>query len=155
MRHRRVQPHGDIAQVGVAAVGAAELEARQHQGRVRGLCAGQADVELAAAIGGDEEQATELDALLWSFRADSFLPHGLHGDHPDEAVVCGSGEDPSPHHDLLINLSNATPQFFSRFSRLAEIIIEDDSVRVPARDRFRFYRERGYPLKSHQIRVAQ
>ena len=102
-----------------------------------------------------EDQATELDALLWSFRADSFVPHGLHSDHPDEAVVCGSGEDPSPHHDLLINVSNATPQFFSRFSRLAEIIVEDDSVRVPARDRFRFYRERGYPLKSHQIRVAQ
>ncbi|QJD60415.1 DNA polymerase III subunit chi [Pseudomonas sp. gcc21] len=102
-----------------------------------------------------EEQAGELDALLWSFRADSFVPHGLHSDYPDEPVVCGYSEDPSPHHDLLINVTDATPPFFSRFSRLAEIIVEDDSVRVPARDRFRFYRERGYPLNSHPIRMAQ
>ena len=44
--------------------------------------------------------------------------------------------------------------FFSRFSRLAEIVVEQDPVRVPARERFRFYRERGYPLQTHQIRTA-
>ncbi|HDZ55969.1 MAG TPA: DNA polymerase III subunit chi [Pseudomonas xinjiangensis] len=102
----------------------------------------------------DAGQAEDLDRLLWSFKADSFLPHALHADRPEEAVVCGAGIDPAPHHDLLINLANETPTFFSRFSRLAEIVVEDDIVRVPARERFRFYRERGYPLNSHQIRTA-
>lgn len=102
----------------------------------------------------DDAEAEKLNALLWSFQPDSFLPHALHADSPNEPVVCGAGEDPSPHHDLLINLSNDTPLFFSRFTRLAEIVVEDDQIRVPARERFRFYRERGYPLNSHQIRTA-
>lgn len=101
-----------------------------------------------------EAEAEQLDGLLWSFRADSFLPHALHPDQPAEAVVCGWGDDPTPHHDLLINLSNDTPDFFSRFNRLAEILVEHDPILTPARERFRFYRKRGYPLKTHQIRTA-
>ena len=99
----------------------------------------------------DAEQAGSLDSLLWSFRADLFLPHGP-GD--DEQVTCNWGDDCGSHHDLLINLTDTTPEFFGRFNRLAEIVIEDDAVRVPARERFRFYRERGYPLNSHSIRTA-
>ena len=102
----------------------------------------------------NEAEAEQLDGLLWSFRADSFLPHALHPEQPNEAVVCGWGEDPTPHHDLLINLSNDTPEFFSRFNRLAEILVEHDPILTPARERFRFYRKRGYPLKTHQIRIA-
>ena len=102
----------------------------------------------------DEAAAEQLDQLLWSFREETFLPHALRGEEVDEPVVCGCGDDPGEHHDLLINLSDLTPGFFSRFARLAEIVVEQDVVRVPARERFRFYRERGYPLQSHQIRIA-
>lgn len=102
----------------------------------------------------DMAQAEGVDELLWSFKPDAFLPHALHADQPNEAIVCGAGDDPDPHHDLLINLAHTTPGFFSRFTRLAEIVVEHDDVRVPARERFRFYRDRGYPLKSHQIRTA-
>ena len=102
----------------------------------------------------NEQEAKELDALLWSFRPEAFLPHGLHHTSATEQVVCGWENDPAPHHDLLINLSNDTPEFFSRFNRLAEILIEQDAVLSSARERFRFYRERGYPLETHQIRKA-
>ena len=102
----------------------------------------------------NEPAAEQLDQLLWSFREEAFLPHALNGDEAGEPVVCGYGEDPGEHTDLLINLSDSTPGFFSRFARLAEIVVEHDAVRVPARARFRFYRERGYPLHSHQIRIA-
>lgn len=101
-----------------------------------------------------EAEAEHIDQLLWSFRPDSFLPHALHTVQPNEAVVCGWENDPTPHHDLLINLSNDTPEFFSRFNRLAEILIEHDPILAPARERFRFYRKRGYPLQTHQIRIA-
>lgn len=102
----------------------------------------------------NEDAAKALDELLWAFRPDSFLPHALHADQPDERVVCGYGNDPAPHSDLLINLSNDTPAFFSRFDRLAEILIEHDPVLVSGRERFRSYREQGYPLQTHQIRTA-
>lgn len=101
-----------------------------------------------------EDEAEQLDELLWAFRPEAFLPHALHQDQPDANVVCGWGDDPAPHHDLLINLSNDTPPFFSQFNRLAEILVEHEQVLSPARQRFRFYRERGYPLKTHQIRIA-
>lgn len=102
----------------------------------------------------DAEQTETLDRLLWSFRADAFLPHDLAADDPAAAVVCGTGEPPAAHNDLLINLADSTAEAFSRFTRMAEIVIEHDPVRLPARERFRFYRERGYPLKTHQIRTA-
>ncbi|PKM31357.1 MAG: DNA polymerase III subunit chi [Gammaproteobacteria bacterium HGW-Gammaproteobacteria-11] len=102
----------------------------------------------------DSQQAEQLNRLLWSFRADAFVPHDLQSERPQGQVVCGHGEDPGEHHDLLINLSDTTPVFFSRFNRLAEIVVEQDSVRLPARERFRFYRERGYPLQTHPIRTA-
>ena len=102
----------------------------------------------------NEAEAEQIDELLWSFRPESFLPHSLHQAQPNDTVVCGWEDDPTPHHDLLINLSNDTPEFFSRFNRLAEILVEHDSVLSPARERFRFYRKRGYPLKTHQLRIA-
>ena len=102
---------------------------------------------------GSEAEAQHLDTLLWVFRADAFLPHALHSEQPNATIVCGWKDDPTTHHDLLINLSNNTPDFFSRFTRLAEILVEHEPIIVPARQRYRFYRERGYPLKSHQIRI--
>ena len=56
-----------------------------------------------------------MDEQLWSFRPDAFLPHSLHQSKPNDVIVCGWEEDPSPHQDLLVNLSNDTPAFFSRF----------------------------------------
>tara|TARA_R110001606_G_scaffold399215_1_gene582177 strand:+ start:65619 stop:66050 length:432 start_codon:yes stop_codon:yes gene_type:complete len=102
----------------------------------------------------DSVQADDIDRLLWRFRDDAFLPHALAADDPEEAVVCGSGEPPVTHNDLLINLADTTADSFSRFTRMAEIVIEHDPVRLPARERFRFYREQGYPLQTHQIRTA-
>ena len=85
---------------------------------------------------------------------DAFVPHVVLGEGPEEPVACGWADQPGSYNDLLINLSDQPPPFFSRFQRLAEIVIEHDPVRLPARDRFRLYRERGYPLNSHPIRTA-
>lgn len=100
---------------------------------------------------GSEAEAEQMDEQLWSFRPDAFLPHSLHQSKPNDVIVCGWEEDPSPHQDLLVNLSNDTPAFFSRFKRLAEILVTDDSILIPARQRFRFYREQGYAPDTHQL----
>jgi DNA polymerase III subunit chi len=50
---------------------------------------------------------------------------------------------------VLINLHETPPPFFSRFERLAEIVSEDGAA--AARERFRFYRERGYELRTHNM----
>ena len=51
---------------------------------------------------------------------------------------------------VLINLHAAPPPFFSRFERLAEIVGADEADAAAARERFRFYRERGYELRTAQ-----
>jgi DNA polymerase-3 subunit chi len=48
-------------------------------------------------------------------------------------------------------MSTEVPTFFSRFSRVAEIVAGDDDERKTARERFRFYRDRGYQMNTHNL----
>lgn len=99
----------------------------------------------------DESQAGRMDELLWTFRSGSFIPHTCVDaeDDPDSRVHIGYGADPLQYNDVLVNLAAEVPLFFSRFQRVAEIV--DPNAREQARERFRFYRDRGYDLKSHNI----
>ena len=99
----------------------------------------------------DEAQARALDELLWTHRSTSFLPHGLHGHEHSDTIAIGWGQEPENHNDLLINLQLAIPAFFSRFQRVAEIVVQAPDVRTAGRARFKFYRERGYPLHHHDM----
>ena len=56
-----------------------------------------------------------------------------------------------PHDEVLINLRPEWPPFFSRFQRLIEIVSLDEEDRSQARARFKFYRDRGYEIKSHDL----
>ncbi len=104
------------------------------------------------ATGADE--AAALDELLWTFAAASFVPHAVYRTDaaaPDQAVLIGHTPPPDTCHQVLISLSPQVPEFFSRFSRVAEIVGATDDEKASARERFRFYRERGYSLETHNI----
>jgi len=100
-----------------------------------------------------EEEAQHLDRLLWTFRQGSFVPHGRLPDAaPDMTpILIGNDGNPGDEQDVLINLGHEPPSFFSRFERVAEPIDNDPANRQSGRDKFRFYRDRGYPLESHTI----
>ena len=55
---------------------------------------------------------------------------------------------------MLVNLALQTPSFFSRFERLIEVVTPADDDRAAARDRWRFYKERGYPLSSFDLAAS-
>ena len=99
----------------------------------------------------DEQQARQLDDLLWSFPAASFLPHGLADTACDEDIVIGWGQEPHGHDDVLINLAIGAPAFFSRFQRVAEIVTQDPQFLEALRKAWRFYKDRGYPLHKHDL----
>ena len=99
----------------------------------------------------DAAQRDELDARLWRFKGESFVPHSNTEDQPDGTIVMGLTEAPASHQDLLINLDLKVPEFFKRFARVAEVVVEDPAVRLAARESFRFYREHGYPLQDHKL----
>jgi len=50
---------------------------------------------------------------------------------------------------VIVNLGDRTPPNFSRFDRLIELVSGDEADRAHARERFRFYRDRGYPMQTH------
>jgi len=101
----------------------------------------------------DETQARELDQLLWTFRPSSFLPHGLAGEEHSENIAIAWGQEPQSHNDLLINLNLEIPTFFSRFNRVAEVVTQDPKSLAALRKSWTFYKDRGYQLEKHDLKV--
>ncbi len=101
---------------------------------------------------GSAAELQQLDDLLWTFRDGSFLPHdrysaGARG----EPVMLGCDIEPDGPEDVLVNLASEIPMFFSRFKRVVEPVGGDETRRAAARERYRFYKDRGYTLNTHKL----
>lgn len=101
----------------------------------------------------NEANSASIDNLLWSYKDTSFLPHAI--DTSDEAVTVpvtiGYGVQPPSNPDVLINLAADVPDYFSRFERVMETTGSNNPARAAARDRYRYYQERGYALNTHKL----
>ena len=100
------------------------------------------------------EQSLMLDELMWTYKDISFLPHALSDDPQATAVPVVVGHDQRIQPDppgLLINLDAAVPDFFERFERISELVDQSEAVKQDARQRFRFYKERGYTPQTHNL----
>ncbi|MCP5429371.1 MAG: DNA polymerase III subunit chi [Chromatiaceae bacterium] len=97
--------------------------------------------------------ASQVDNMLWTLWEQSFVPHGLLGkvDPVINPILIGDGSADNDEHQVLINLAADVPVFFSRFDRLVECVDHDETVKSSSRQRFRFYREHGYPLGTHTL----
>jgi DNA polymerase-3 subunit chi len=101
----------------------------------------------------DPASLSAFDRLLWTHAERDFIPHVFAADPlAADTPVLLSGDAPDVgHHDVLVNLGSRTPPNFSRFDRVIELVSRDGDDRAGARERFRFYRDRGYPLQTHEI----
>jgi DNA polymerase III subunit chi len=99
------------------------------------------------------EQTEQLNQVLWSFRANSFVPHELNDsqDNQDCPVLIGHDATPPRLMDLLINLNEEQPLFFSQFDRVAELINDEENIKTTGRKRYQFYKQRGYDLDTFHI----
>lgn len=99
------------------------------------------------------ERSEQLDRLLWTYPATGFTPHCRGEDKlaAETPILIVSELDNPPHDVCLLNLSDEIPPGFSRFQQLIEVVSVEDGDRLPGRERFRFYRERGYPLDARDI----
>ena len=102
----------------------------------------------------DMARLAALDDLLWTQRQGSFIAHERFvRDAPAEPlpkVLLGDAEPPAGWQDVLLNLGQEVPPFFSRFERVLEIVPGDATSRAKCRERFKFYRDRGYELKTFE-----
>ncbi len=102
----------------------------------------------------DETAAGNVSSNLWQNKPEYFIPNvqSNHLNFANTPVVIGfQGDDLTRdlmQDDMLINLTTHEPIFFSRFTQLVELVSDDDQDKIAARARFKFYRDRGYEIKS-------
>lgn len=112
------------------------------------------------------EAAQALDAALWSISPTDFLPHTVRGPNPaSQAMPAGDPEARSAvvlasdlaantdNFGVLVNLSDAMPEEFSRFPRVIEVVSLDESDRQHARKRWKSYTEQGYDIVRHDLKL--
>jgi DNA polymerase-3 subunit chi len=95
----------------------------------------------------------KLDELLWHYPATAFIPHCRSHEAGAEGmpvVLCDDAQT-APAGDILISLHTNCLPFFSRFERLIEIVgLEPEDVRL-GRERYGFYRDRGYEMRHFDL----
>lgn len=101
----------------------------------------------------DAAVTDRLSRMLWTVPSTGFMPHcrSQHRLAAVTPVIVDHVPEPLVHDQVLINLRGDAPPFFSRFQRLVEIVGLDQPDREAARARFRFYRDRGYEIRTHQL----
>jgi len=98
-----------------------------------------------------EAHCKALDELLWHYPDHQFLPHEIQqqGCEQSTPLVIHHQQPAADMDQVLINLGTSIPDFFGRFDRVAEIVVASESAQ--GRERYRFYRDRGYPLFHHEL----
>lgn len=101
----------------------------------------------------NQEAAEKIDEMLWTFKQDSFIPHNLQGEGPEPppVVQIGYEQEPRGFSDILLNLSENIPSFFSKFQRIFEIVANDDVEKTKSRERYRQYRAMQCLLNTHNL----
>lgn len=113
-------------------------------------CRGGGRMIVYVPLEGDLER---LDHLLWMHPATGFTPHCLATSAlaVETPVILTTELERPAHDECLINISNEIPAGFSSFEHVVEVVSTADEVRIPGRERFRFYRERGYALETKDV----
>jgi DNA polymerase-3 subunit chi len=99
------------------------------------------------------EQAIAFDELLWQFRADSFVPHGMAaaGNIGKVMPILIGDAQTTVNTNIWLNLSDQLPPPDLQCQRLIEIIPSQPKLQETARQRYRQYRELGYTLQTHNL----
>ena len=95
---------------------------------------------------GSRERAEAIDSQLWTFRDDSFLPHGLAGDDTDadQPLLITTGEENPNGAAVRFFADRAVPQSGEGYTRLVYLFSGHDPDAVAeARIAYRTLRDAG------------
>ncbi|MBK8814950.1 MAG: DNA polymerase III subunit chi [Methylococcaceae bacterium] len=101
-----------------------------------------------------QEQSGQIDDLLWTFRAGSFIPHQIFGDEIPEienTVLIGADNPPEQWQKTIINLSSKIPQDFQHAERILEILDDSEATKAWGRQRYRQYQQAGIEITTHKM----
>jgi len=104
----------------------------------------------------DTIQSDALNEALWSFKADSFLPHAigqnLHQDYPITIDSQALEQQNKSQIDLLILLCTEIPRNHHNFDRMCVIIPnQEDDIQL-AREQYKHFKKQGLKVNIHDMR---
>jgi DNA polymerase-3 subunit chi len=104
-------------------------------------------------LAADDEQASCMDEMLWTFRQDSFVPHERWraDEPPDAQVLIATPACVAQDADVLVNLGAAVPSWYRQCGRIAELVAADPVHKASGRERYRMYRDAGEELRTHEV----
>jgi DNA polymerase III subunit chi len=100
------------------------------------------------------EQSQQIDDLLWTFRAGSFIPHQIFaGEIPEikNTVLIGANNPPEQWQKTIINLSSHCPNNFQNLERILEILDNSEETKAWGRQRYRQYQQTDIEITTHKI----
>jgi DNA polymerase III subunit chi len=98
----------------------------------------------------------QLSAKLWKFAGHEFLAHAVQGEDPEifalAPVVLVESASSSSTSDILLNLGDAVPEGFDRYSKVVEVVSSfDEQDRAMARARWRQYQGAGHDIERFDL----
>ncbi len=104
----------------------------------------------------DQDQAHQVDELLWSFEPDSFVAHNLVGEGQNYGSAVEIGwQAPKNRRPILINLTSTAPSFAHQFSQIVDFVPSDEQLKQAARERFKAYRQSGFQVDNQPATIPQ
>ena len=94
-----------------------------------------------------------VDRALWTQSALGFVPH-CRADSPlaaETPILITDNLNQLPQDERLMNLSQVVPPGFSRFHSLIEVVGQEEGDRNSARERVKFYKDRGYEVSYFDL----
>ena len=107
----------------------------------------------AVVMAGSQERVETLNALLWTYHPNSFLPHGGARDGKAELQPIWLTErDENPNGATILVLTDGvTSEQIDRYARCLEIFHGGDAEALArARERWRAYKDAGHTVTYYQ-----
>ena len=94
----------------------------------------------------DDSAINNFSQMLWSKEIHSFYPHQIKKSEKMNRICLGSNTQLMD--DILINGTNQTIEYFSRYQKFYELVGTRETDKAIARKRFLFYKDCGYKLEA-------
>lgn len=103
----------------------------------------------------DTRTCETLDEQLWQFDPARFVPHQLQGETSRKRAPVEIGSRASSQrYQVLINLTDAMPDFATQYRQIIDFVPADATGKEKARERYKHYRAAGFELSTQPARVA-
>jgi len=98
----------------------------------------------------NEQESQRLDKALWNFDDINFVPHEMtETKHHLVSINISHRSLANENYDILLNINSDIPEHVGQFSRVIELV--HDNNKAIAREHFRYYKDRGYPINHNTV----